>query len=183
MQDHPTTIILMYFVLPLWLAAGFADWLCHRATSIETTSGLKESGLHLLQFGEIGLAMLAGIFLEINAGVIAFMILVFLLHEATAWWDVSYSVELRNVSPAEQHVHSFLEMLPLLALVCIVDLHWDQFQALLGLGEHGAEFALAWKEVPLPPSYVLGLGACVVVFVLGPFAEEFLRCMRADRRA
>jgi hypothetical protein len=28
----------MYFVLPLWLAAGFADYLCHRAASIETTS-------------------------------------------------------------------------------------------------------------------------------------------------
>jgi hypothetical protein len=24
--------MLMYFVLPLWLIAGFADYLCHRAT-------------------------------------------------------------------------------------------------------------------------------------------------------
>jgi hypothetical protein len=26
--------MLMYFVLPLWLAAGFADYLCHRAAHI-----------------------------------------------------------------------------------------------------------------------------------------------------
>jgi hypothetical protein len=43
----------MYFVLPVWLAAGFADYLCHRAASIETRSGWKESLLHLLQFGEM----------------------------------------------------------------------------------------------------------------------------------
>jgi hypothetical protein len=58
--------VLMYFALPLWLAAGFADYLCHRATSIETTSGWKESLLHLLQFGEMAIPVLAAIFLEIN---------------------------------------------------------------------------------------------------------------------
>src|SRR3954447_26306353 len=26
-----TRSILMYFILPLWVAAGFADYLCHRA--------------------------------------------------------------------------------------------------------------------------------------------------------
>src|SRR5690349_23947212 len=37
-----TQNVLMYFVLPLWLVAGFADYLCHRAAHIETTSGAKE---------------------------------------------------------------------------------------------------------------------------------------------
>jgi hypothetical protein len=35
--------VLTYFVLPLWLVAGFADYLCHRASHIEQTSGAKES--------------------------------------------------------------------------------------------------------------------------------------------
>jgi hypothetical protein len=35
MLSDPTVLILMYFVLPLWLVAGFADWLCHRASHIE----------------------------------------------------------------------------------------------------------------------------------------------------
>jgi DUF2934 family protein len=32
--------ILLYFVLPLWLLAGFADYLCHRASQIELTERL-----------------------------------------------------------------------------------------------------------------------------------------------
>src|SRR5947209_6728647 len=59
--------VLMYVVLPMWLAAGFADYLCHRAAHIETTSGWKESLLHLLQFAEMAVPTLAAIFLEINA--------------------------------------------------------------------------------------------------------------------
>jgi hypothetical protein len=47
--------VLMHFVLPVWLAAGLADYLCHRAASIESTSGRKESLLHLLQFDEMGI--------------------------------------------------------------------------------------------------------------------------------
>ncbi|WP_233213823.1 hypothetical protein [Pollutimonas nitritireducens] len=86
MLNDPLVLILMYFVVPLWLAAGFADWLCHRASHIETTSGPKESVFHLLQFGEVSLGLLAAIFLEINAGIIAFIMLMFVVHEATALW-------------------------------------------------------------------------------------------------
>ena len=52
MLSDPVVLILLYFILPVWLAAGFADWLCHRAAHIETTSGAKESMLHLLMFAE-----------------------------------------------------------------------------------------------------------------------------------
>jgi hypothetical protein len=58
---------LLYFVLPLWLAAGLADYLCHRASHIEKTSGYKESLLHLLMFAEIAVPLLAALFFEINA--------------------------------------------------------------------------------------------------------------------
>src|SRR5205823_4190777 len=67
MSPNAAQYALMYFVLPLWLAAGFVDYLCHRASHIETTSGPKESALHLLQFAEMALPTLASIFLEINA--------------------------------------------------------------------------------------------------------------------
>lgn len=53
MDSGAAPTVLMYFVLPVWLAAGFADYLCHRAASIETRSGWKELLLHLLQFGEM----------------------------------------------------------------------------------------------------------------------------------
>ena len=109
-----TIAVLMYFVLPVWLAAGFADYLCHRASNIATTSGPKESMLHLLQFAEMAVAVLAALFLEINALVLLIMLVCFVLHEATALWDLSYASTRREVTPIEQHVHSFLEMMPLM---------------------------------------------------------------------
>jgi hypothetical protein len=84
--------ILMYFILLVWLAAGFADYLCHRASPIET-SGWKESLLHLLPFSEMAIQTLAAIFLQINALVIATMIVCLVTHEATAIWDVSYAYQ------------------------------------------------------------------------------------------
>jgi hypothetical protein len=60
---EPAVLVLLYFILPLWLAAGFADYLCHRASNIELTSGYKESLIHLLMFSEIAVPLLAAIFL------------------------------------------------------------------------------------------------------------------------
>ncbi|PWY50127.1 diguanylate cyclase, partial [Achromobacter sp. RW408] len=90
-MHDPLFAILWYLILPLWLLAGFADWLCHRASHIAQTAGPKESTLHLLMFGEIGIGLLACLFLEINALVFALLIVIFFLHEATALWDVSYA--------------------------------------------------------------------------------------------
>jgi hypothetical protein len=181
MLSDPVVLILLYFILPVWLAAGFADWLCHRAAHIETTSGAKESMLHLLMFAEIGVPLLAAIFLEINAGIIALMIVAFFLHEATFFWDLSYAVTMREVSPIEQHVHSFLEMIPLMAILFVVSLHWGQFQALFGFGSETPGFGLAWKEEPLPASYVLSIMTAIVLFEIIPYIEEFFRGLRANK--
>src|SRR3954469_24064015 len=112
--------MLLYFILPLWLAAGFADYLCHRATHIETTSGWKESALHLLQFAEVGVPLLAALALEINTGVIVLMIICLVLHEATAMWDVRFASRAREIMPIEQHIHSVLEMLPLTGVLMVI---------------------------------------------------------------
>ncbi len=171
---------LMYFILPLWLAAGFADYLCHRASDIEHTSGWKESVLHLLQFGEMAVPILAVMFLEINALVILTMIVCFLLHEITALWDVSYAVSTREVTPIEQHVHSFLEMLPLMGLVMVVILHFDQFIALFGFAP--ARFDITFKQPPLHVGYVATILTCVLLFEVLPYVEELVRGLRARRR-
>jgi hypothetical protein len=176
-----TRNVLMYFILPLWLAAGFADYLCHRAAHIERTSGVKESLLHLLQFGEIAIPILAALFLEINALIIAFMIVCFFLHEATAYWDVSYASATREVHPIEQHVHSFLEMLPLMGLLMVIVLHWDQFLSLFGLAP--ASFTIALKQPPLPWTYIATMLLLVLLFEVLPYLEEFIRTLRARRNA
>src|SRR4051794_33655577 len=170
--------ILMYFVLPVWLAAGFADYLCHRAASIETTSGPKESLLHLLQFVEMAAPTLAAIFLEINALIILVMVVCLILHEATAIWDVSYAYRTRTVTPTEQHVHSFLEMLPLAGLLVIITLHWQQFLSLFGFGTETMDFGLRLKQPPLPWLYVTIILPLVLLFDVLPFFEELVRGMR-----
>jgi hypothetical protein len=181
--SDPTVLILMYFVLPLWLLAGCADWLCHRAAHIESTTGAKESLLHLLMFAEIGVPLLAALFLNINALIIMVMIVAFLVHEATALWDVSYAVAGRVVTPVEQHIHSFLEMIPLMALLGVISLHWAQFLALFGAGPEAAGFALTRKAQPLPTVYVTVILLSILLFELLPYTEELFRGWRSRRRS
>jgi hypothetical protein len=182
MDTGAAQAVLMYFILPAWLLAGFADYLCHRASSIETTSGWRESLLHLVQLAEMAIPTLAAIFLEINALVIAIMIICLIAHEATAIWDVSYAYGKREVTPTEQHVHSFLEMLPLMALLVIITLHWQQFLSLFGFGPDTPEFALRLKEPPLPWLYVTIIILLVVLFEILPFLEELIRGIRRGER-
>ena len=138
-----TVDYLLYVVLPLWLLAGIADWFCHRATRIESTSGAKESLIHLLMLAEAGVAVLLGLFLEIDALVIAIMIACWLLHEVTAHWDLRYAVTRREVRPIEQHVHNYLGAIPFMALSLLILPHWPQFLALFGAGPETADFSLS----------------------------------------
>jgi hypothetical protein len=175
-----TRQFLLYYVVPLWLSAGVADWFCHRATHIERTTGPKESLLHLLMLAEVSIPVLAALFLEVTTPVAALMIAAFLLHEATALWDVSYAVRRREVTPIEQHVHSFLEMVPLMAISFIAVLHWPQFKALLGRGDEPADLSIRAKERPLPPRYVAAALGATIVFELLPYLEELGRTLRAS---
>src|SRR3954451_15231967 len=180
-MDDPTQTLLLYFIMPLWFAAGFADYLCHRGTDIAHTTGPKESLLHLLMFGEVALPLLMCLFLEINALVFAAMIIAFIAHEATALWDVSYAIDKRYVSPFEQHVHSFLEMIPLMAGSFVAVLHWPQFTALFGLGGEAARFAIEWKSEPLPLIYIFAVLGAALLFELLPYLEELWRALRATK--
>jgi hypothetical protein len=176
-----TRSVLMYFVLPLWLVAGFADYLCHRATNISTTSGPKESLIHLAMLGEAGIAVTAAMALEINALVIVLMMACWAAHEVTAVWDVVYAHDKREIRPVEQWVHSYLGVLPLMSLVLVVVLNWGQFLALLGLGTQAARFDIAMKDPPLAWSYVLPMMAAVALLEVLPYLEELIRGLRANR--
>ncbi|WEQ56954.1 hypothetical protein LV564_07820 [Komagataeibacter nataicola] len=171
--------MIQYFVIPLWLTAGLTDWWCHRRTDIEHTTGLKETGIHLLMLGEAAFPVMAGLFLEIDAPVLSLMIASFFVHEATAMWDVSYAVTRREVQPVEQHVHSFLEMVPLLAVALIAVLHWPQLQALMGrkvIRSH----PIRLKRVPLGLRYAVGALGAMAVFEVLPYCEEALRDWKAN---
>lgn len=181
-MQEPARFMLMFAVFPLWVAAGFADWVFHRRTGLAHTSGLKENLLHLLMFTEIGLAAAAVALLEINAAVLLIVFLMFLAHQLTVYWDLNYSTLLRDVGPGEQMVHSFLEILPLLALVLLSQIAWPQTLALLGLGNEPAQWALRPKADPLPAEYLLGAGALALVFNILPLLQETWSCATASRR-
>jgi hypothetical protein len=181
-MDDPTRLLLLYFIMPVWFLAGFADYLCHRATDIAQTTGSKESLLHLLMFGEIAVPLLMCLFLDINALVFAAMIVAFIAHEATALWDVSYAIDKRYVSPIEQHVHSFLEMIPLMAGSFVAVLHWPQLLALFGLGAEPARFAVTWKSEPVSVYYIAAMLGAALLFELLPYLEELWRGLKAGHR-
>jgi hypothetical protein len=84
----------------------------------------------------------------------------------------------REVTPTEQHVHSFLEMLPLMGLLIIVTLHWQQFLSLFGLGQETADFTLRLRQPPLPWLYVSTILSLVVLFEILPYLEELVRGIR-----
>lgn len=174
---------LLFFILPLWIAAGFADYLNHRATRIEHTSGTREAVIHALMIVELGVPLLLALFFEINALILAIMLVALVIHEATGYWDLVYAHQSeREVRPFEQHVHSFLEVLPLMAVSFVVVLNWEQFLALFGLGAAEPDFALRYKADYWRSGYAAVLLAVVFVFSIVPFADELRRCMAADAR-
>jgi hypothetical protein len=182
-MQEPVRFILMYLAFPLWVAAGFADWACHRHTRIEQNSGLKENLLHVLMSIEMGLALAAVAFLEISAAVLLLVLVLFAMHELTVYWDLRYSTPRRHVGPFEQMVHSFLEILPLLALALLAALAWPQAQALAGLGTEAADWSLRAKQQPLPLPYVAGALLLMLAFNTAPLFQETWACWRARREA
>ena len=174
-----TRNFLMGFVMPLWLAAGVADWFCHRRSQIELTTGVKESLIHLAMLAEAAIPVLAGMFLEITSPVLALMLASFLLHEATALWDVAYANALRQVSPIEQHVHDYLATVPLMAVSFIAVLHWRQVQGLFRIGGRKPDWSIRLKRRPLPWGYVTGLLAAMIALEVSPYLEELVRGLRA----
>jgi hypothetical protein len=163
--------LLLYALFPLWLVAGIADYLCHRRTAIEHTSGARENTLHVVQALEVGLALFAGLFLEINALVLTLLILLVAAHSLTAYWDVAYTAPRRLISPFEQHVHSYLEIIPVAAVGIVAALHWEALAA--------PSFALRFKVQPLPPLPVATVLGLIFVLQALPLAEESWRTRRA----
>jgi hypothetical protein len=178
-----TQSYLLYVVMPIWLLVGLLDWWCHRISSIETTSGVPETILHLLMLAEVGVAVLLGLFFEINGLVLALMLGAFVAHEITSYWDLSYAAPRRNVRPFEQHVHDYLAVIPFVALSLIFVLHWEQALALVGAGPAKLDLSLALKQEPLPLHYVAGLLAAIFVFDVLPYVEELWRGIRAARHS
>lgn len=166
------------FVVPLWIAAGFADWLCHRHSDIEHTAGKREALIHLAMMGQAGVPSLLGLLCEIDAGVLA-IAYALAAHQATAVWDVAYAESQRKVTTTEQHIHGLLEQVPVMTVAFLTVLHWEQAQALLG--NPPPALRLRRKRDPLPRRTVVGLLAAIATLGVTPYLEELQRCQRAEQ--
>ena len=169
------------FILPIWVLAGVADYLWHRRTRIETTSGTEESLTHALMITEMGPAVLSALFLEINAGVLALIVGSYLAHEASVAWDIYFTASRRPIPPGEQHTHSYLQGVPFCLASFIVFTHWDQFLSLFGKGSQPARFNVKFKQPALPLKYLIPLVIGSGLVAALPHAEEVWRCWKAQR--
>lgn len=175
--------LLAYGVLPVWLLAGLSDYLLHARTRLAQTSGVRESALHLLQTAEIGVPMLALLFLEVNALTLAVMVLGALAHTYTAYRDIRFAATLRRITAFEQFVHAFLIVLPLAALAIIVVLHWPAFISMLGLSEISREtWHLRWRDPPFDTGVIIVILGASLLFAILPGLLEFIHAMRHDAR-
>ncbi len=188
--ESVTVRYLMYVLVPAWFVPGVADYIMHRRTRIERTSGLRESAIHALMMAEMGVPVALVLLFEVNAMLLATAALAAAGHEATAIWDVRSAVAgQREVRPAEQHIHSFLESFPFMAVSALACLHWDQ---IAGIGRRGAAGAprpgstdarQAWRLRPrrrrLPARYLGAVAAGVACLIAMPYGEELVRCYLA----
>lgn len=168
LQDLLETLLL-WGIYPLWLLAGAVDYLCHRRTDIEHTSGSGESWFHVLQFLILLIAISAGALLEPNALVFGVVTVAVLAHSALAHLDVSYTDGQRYISPLEQLVHGFMDVLPLVAVAIFGVLHWQE----IGTGLDGASLALVPADSSRP-----GLLASFATLAGVPVFEELVRTLR-----
>ncbi|HKU89957.1 MAG TPA: hypothetical protein VJP84_09180 [Steroidobacteraceae bacterium] len=167
-------IVLLAIALPLWLLAGFGDWLCHRRTLIQRTAGPRESALHLVLYLVIAIPIVLALFLEVSTSLLLLMTLSVLAHSAVSLWDTSYAQPRRHIAPIEQMIHSHLEMLPVFALALVIVMHWDVVVQ--------PRWTLALRAQPLPDAW-----RNIVLVLLVPgllmILEELARGLREQRRA
>lgn len=161
--------LLLWGLYPLWLLAGAGDYLCHRRTDIEHTSGSGESWYHLWQFLILLFTLTLAVLLVPNAVVFSLMVLAVLTHSVLAHMDVSYTDGRRYISPLEQQIHGFMEVLPLVAVALFGVLHWRVITA--GLEQP----ILSLAPVSSGRLWLLGSFA---VLAGAPVIEELMRTRR-----
>jgi hypothetical protein len=175
-------VYLLYFILPLRVGAGIADWFCHRAARIDLHGGATESVIHLVMLAEAGIAILAGLFFEITSLTLAIMLAAWAAHEVTAYWDLHFATAHRRITAIEQRVHDYLGVIPLLALSFIMVIHWPVFLAVFGLGDRPADWRLVPRAEGFPLFYLVPLGA-MMALNLALYVEELYRGVKARARA
>lgn len=112
-------VLAAAILYPLWLIAAGCDYLCHRRTHIEHTSGWRESVLHVLQYLCIAPTVVLAALYTMTGAVLVFATLSVLLHTLLAYVDVKYTMRRRVIPPFEQRLHVVLAALPIIAVMLL----------------------------------------------------------------
>ncbi len=166
--------ILLYFVLPLWVLVGAADALCHKICRIELTTGPLETVIHLLMAAEIGAAVLAALFLQINGAVLTFLAALWVLHEATSYWDLHYASSRRAIPPGSNGCMIISQPCLYWRWVLVSLLAWGQLLAIFGLGPEQFD-----GRNPLQGSPAVAHLPCALPGLDAPL-QPYPLCFRAD---
>ena len=180
MQDPKVLLInlILYGLLPLWGIAGFIDWCCHRATKVESTSGLRESLLHSLMGIQLGIPIVLCLLFQINVLVLLICVVMWLLHEVAAHWDVHYATPRRHISIWEVHVHNYMATVPLYLLMLVVILNWDVAVKAITFDWSGQFSLHLLTHRPGGPAYLPAYLTFMAVLCVFPYLEENIRCLR-----
>ncbi len=164
MPGDATPALLAYAAYIAWLVAGLCDFLCHRHTDLPRTSGLAESRLHLLQLALIGGGVVLALAFAPGAELAATLCIVALAHAVSGYLDTRSAFPRRVILPVEQHVHSVLDMAPLIALFLWLVVNWPAIA-------DGGGFQL--RQPALPAAIWLAMLAPAALLCVLPAAFEF----------
>ena len=129
MSDAGTFALPAFVAYLVWLAAGCADFACHRRTDLAHTSGLRESTLHLLQLVLIGTGILLGLLFEPSLALLLVMLALVLAHAVVGYTDTLSAYGRREIRPLEQHLHSILDLAPWIAVAWGALIWWQAAEA------------------------------------------------------
>ena len=166
----------LFVVLPAWLGPGLLDWWCHRRTHIEepANGGTTESLVHSAMFAEAGLPLLLAAAFEMNPFLITLMTGAAASHEVTAMLDVRLALKSRrHVSQREQHIHSFLEVMPFWIVPLMVLLNEPVTN----------QWSLTRRRSVLSKRDLAVVAGGVTIAGVLPYVEELIRCLRRARQA
>lgn len=169
---------IVYCGYLVWLLAGLCDFICHWRTDLRHTSGIAESATHLIQTGLLGMAVILGLIFEVGRSSALLILALVVAHAVVGYLDTRIAFRRRRiVSPVEQHLHSVLDMAPIIAFAWMVISSWSA----IANGE--------WRLEPRQPAVPIAVWFAVLVpaalLSVGPAVIEFRSawCARHAARA
>lgn len=157
--------MLAYLGYLAWLCAGLFDFLCHKRTDLPHTSGVVESSLHWVQLALIGAGIVLVMVFDTGKAVVVIALALVATHAVVGYLDTRSAFGRRTLLPIEQHIHSVLDMAPIIAWVWLAATAWPEMA--------GSDWALARRRPALDLSLWIAVLLPALLLCCVPAALEF----------